>query len=137
MDAYFGGGDAKKLFEDAGIDSPSSQEKPDGSSSSTGEKEECLICFSEMESGDMIGMNCGHKFCKKCWNAALKTEIMGQEKGAKITCIAHNCSTLVDDDMVKNLIADDDIVISKYKELVINSFVQVLLIRNLNHICLV
>jgi len=37
-----------------------------------GDGEECAICFENMISGDMVKLNCGHKFCGECITTTLQ-----------------------------------------------------------------
>jgi ariadne-1 len=48
----------------------------------------------------MDGLECGHRFCKLCWGEYLKTKIMDEGMGLTISCAAHNCDILVDDNTV-------------------------------------
>jgi ariadne-1 len=72
----------------------------------------------------MYGMECGHRFCKRCWSEYLTTKIMEEGMGQTIACAAHNCPILVDDKTVTELVTDPKVKL-KYQHLITNSFVQV------------
>ena len=48
----------------------------------------------------MSGMDCGHQFCGGCWTEYLTTKIMDEGMGQTISCAAHGCDILVDDQTV-------------------------------------
>ena len=88
----------------------------------------CLECrtqtryrFSEQM---MTGIECSHLFCVSCWTEYLTTKIMDQGMGQTISCAAHSCEILVDDQTVMNLIKDSKVKI-KYQQLITKSFVEV------------
>lgn len=71
----------------------------------------------------MTGIACGHRFCKDCWTHYLTTKIMEEGQGQTISCAAHGCDILVDDQTVFNLITDS--VKLRYQQLITNSYVEV------------
>lgn len=46
------------------------------------------------------GLECGHKFCMQWWSKYLTTKIMEEGMGQTISCPAHGCDILVDDNTV-------------------------------------
>ena len=72
----------------------------------------------------MVANLCGHKFCRHCWSHYLTTKIMEEGQGPSISCAAHNCDILVNDETIFDLISDSK-VIFRYKQLITNSFVEV------------
>ncbi len=82
----------------------------------------CLICCSTKPISEMTGIECGHIFCRNCWQNYLTYKIMHEGIGQTIPCPAQ-CDILVDDKTVLNLIASSD-VRSKYQHLITNSFVE-------------
>jgi len=73
----------------------------------------------------MYGMQCGHRFCKKCWSKYLTRKIV--EEGTEgveptISCAFHNCPTLVDDKTVMELVSNPTVKL-KYQRLITTSFV--------------
>lgn len=84
---------------------------------------ECEICFLEIPSNNLTGLECGHKFCVNCWGKYLTTKIMDEGMGQTIACAAHNCEILVDDETVMKLVTDPKVKL-KYQHLITNSFVE-------------
>lgn len=50
------------------------------------------VCVQEM-----TGLECGHKFCAKCWAEYLTSKIIDEGMGQTISCAAFGCDILVDD----------------------------------------
>ncbi|PIO36835.1 hypothetical protein AB205_0033550, partial [Aquarana catesbeiana] len=69
------------------------------------------------------GLECGHKFCMQCWSEYLTTKIIEEGMGQTISCPAHGCDILVDDNTVMRLITDSKVKL-KYQHLITNSFVE-------------
>ena len=82
----------------------------------------CLICYSTKSTNEMAGLECGHIFCKTCWQYYLTIKIIDEGIGQTIPCPA-KCDILVDDRTVLNLIENLD-VRRKYQHLITNSFVE-------------
>lgn len=72
----------------------------------------------------MTGIECGHRFCTNCWTEYLTTKIIDEGMGQTISCAAHLCSILVDDQTVMRLITDAKVKL-KYQHLITKSFVEV------------
>lgn len=71
----------------------------------------------------MTGLECGHKFCTRCWNEYLTLKIIEEGVAQSIACAAHDCPILVDDQTAMRLIKDSKVKI-KYQHLITNSFVE-------------
>ena len=82
----------------------------------------CAICCSTKPSSEMTGIECGHTFCRNCWQNYLTYKIMHEGIGQTIPCPSQ-CDILVDDKTVLNLIISLE-VRSKYQHLITNSFVE-------------
>jgi ariadne-1 len=82
----------------------------------------CLICCTPRPSNDMTGLECGHSFCKNCWQNYLTYKIIHEGIGQTISCPSI-CDILVDDKTVLNLIEVPE-VRKKYQHLITNSFVE-------------
>jgi len=118
-------GDQEALFSEAHVVSPFKknikvQKFP--MKSMTG-MEECEICLMMMPPSMMTGLECGHRFCMKCWTEYLTTKIMEEGMGQTIACAAHGCDILVDDATVMRLITEPKVKL-KYQHLITNSFVE-------------
>jgi ariadne-1 len=123
MEVYFDG-DQEKLFKDARVINPF-RETSEATGIPSG-SEECTICLLSNSPSLMTGLQCGHRFCTKCWAEYLTTKITQEGMGESISCAAHNCEILVDDATVMRLISDAR-VRTKYQHLITNSFVEVIL----------
>lgn len=89
--------------------------------SNPGFKQPCPICC--MDSSHLIDMGCGHAFCHNCWMMYLSTKIMEEGQSGRITCAAHDCNMLVDDQTVMPLVTDPK-VRRRYQQLITNSYVE-------------
>ncbi|XP_064102136.1 E3 ubiquitin-protein ligase arih1-like [Macrobrachium nipponense] len=118
-------GDQEKLFLEAHVISPykGSCKAQKVSVKTSNGMEECEICFLNMPSAMMTGIECGHRFCTSCWTEYLTTKIIDEGMGQTISCAAHACSILVDDQTVMRLITDPKVKL-KYQHLITKSFVE-------------
>ncbi|KAG1680888.1 E3 ubiquitin-protein ligase arih1l [Nymphon striatum] len=129
MERYYDS-DQEALFKEAHVVSPyrrnsqKAQKKGAiGTRSNSFPTEECAICLMTLPSSMMTGIECGHLFCISCWTEYLTTKIIEEGMGQTITCAAHNCDILVDDQTVMRLITDTKVKL-KYQHLITNSFVE-------------
>lgn len=118
-------GNQDRLFKDAHIVNPfkassSSQALSKGTRS---RDFVCEICYLSCAESDMASLDCMHKFCKLCWREYLKTKIIDEGMGLTISCAAHKCDILVDDNTVMSLV-EEPAVKMKYQHLITNSFVE-------------
>jgi len=67
---------------------------------------------------------------KECWVNYLTTKIIEEGQGQKISCAAHGCDILVDDQTVITLITEPKVKL-RYQHLITNSFVEVFNIHKL------
>ncbi|KAL9954849.1 hypothetical protein ACROYT_G042432 [Oculina patagonica] len=70
---------------------------------------ECGICFMELQYNDSSLTSChtsltscGHKFCKSCWRAHLKTQI--EHGHTDLQCPGYECNSAVDDVTLMSLV---------------------------------
>ena len=71
----------------------------------------------------MVHTVCGHRFCKECLVNYLTVKIMQEGQGPTIPCASEGCDILVGDETIYESITDP-IVISRYQQLTIDSFVE-------------
>lgn len=122
-------GDQDRLFKEARIVNPfknnsrSSSEARSLSSRQKIKEFNCEICYLSFIENEMASLECLHKFCRDCWREYLKTKIIDEGMGLTISCAAHNCNILVDDNTVMSLV-EDSTVKMKYQHLITNSFVE-------------
>ncbi len=73
----------------------------------TGRKEDslgvCLICLSDEE---LMGEECGHKFCLPCWRDFLQGEV--RLKHSVIVCPGKDCSKVLDELTVIGYLEDEE-----------------------------
>ena len=104
------------MFSRAGLEPPR-QSIPAPSSSS-----DCDICCQSPE--DLIGLDCGHRYCSSCLSRYLTGKIMEQvDSGSSVQCPGHGCAAVVEDRMVEKVVTDPAVV-DKYWLLVTNIFVE-------------
>lgn len=74
-------------------------------------------------SQEVTGLQCGHKFCRSCWDGYLTTKIndFGEQT---IPCAQTNCNIMVEDAIIKKLVSNPNILL-KYNRLICNKFVKV------------
>ncbi|XP_008561029.1 E3 ubiquitin-protein ligase arih1 [Microplitis demolitor] len=87
------------------------------------ESEDCEICLVSLSCDLMTGMECGHRFCPDCWDSYLSTKIIEQGECQSITCPAHKCDIIVDDETAMNCIKNLNAK-TKYQHLITNSYVE-------------
>ncbi|XP_064400829.1 E3 ubiquitin-protein ligase arih1l-like [Halichondria panicea] len=133
MDRYYAG-DQQSLFKEAHLVYPpnrSKQPKPVnpkstaacGAAATPGQEYICDICFYQYALVDMPGLECGHSFCRACWNSYLEVMIMCLGQGQTIECPASDCKIVVDEETVLTLLREKTVK-AKYQHLITNSFVQ-------------
>lgn len=84
----------------------------------------CPICY--MDTGpdsSLVGLGCGHLFCRNCWRMYLSTKIMEEGQSGNITCAALDCDMLIDDQTVLPLVTDRRVKL-RYQQLITNSYVE-------------
>ncbi|XP_043933388.1 E3 ubiquitin-protein ligase ARIH1 isoform X2 [Protopterus annectens] len=123
MERYFDG-NLEKLFSECHVINPSkkSRTRPMSTRSSALDMP-CQICYLNYPNSYFTGLECGHKFCMQCWGEYLTTKIIEEGMGQTISCPAHGCDILVDDNTVMRLITDSKVKL-KYQHLITNSFVE-------------
>ncbi|XP_022667404.1 potential E3 ubiquitin-protein ligase ariadne-1-like isoform X1 [Varroa jacobsoni] len=116
-------GDQETLFQQAHIVYPFKGSALADKKQPSAAMEECEICLKRVPCSSMAALACDHRFCTDCWNYYLTTKIMEEGIGQTISCAAHGCDILVDDQTVMRLITDQKVKL-KYQHLITNSFVQ-------------
>uniref|UniRef100_A0A8C2BVD1 RBR-type E3 ubiquitin transferase n=1 Tax=Cyprinus carpio TaxID=7962 RepID=A0A8C2BVD1_CYPCA len=113
MERYFDG-NLDKLFTECHVINPSKNPKTRPMSTrSSSQDMPCQICYLNFPNSYFTGLECGHKFCMQCWGDYLTTKIIEEGMGQTISCPAHSCDILVDDNTIF------------YQHLITNSFVEV------------
>lgn len=89
---------------------------------SSNDSNECEICY-----GDIVAapdLECGHSFCRMCWNQYLTMKIVDEGRSQQLVCMKPRCNVAVNDDMILDIITDDEVRL-KYKYFMTKNFVQV------------
>ncbi|KFK40054.1 hypothetical protein AALP_AA3G324100 [Arabis alpina] len=90
------------LFSGAGLTVNENQRRV--SSFSRSSLMSCDICIEDVPGNQMTRMDCGHCFCNSCWAGHFTVRINeGQSK--RIRCMAHKCTAICDEDVVKTLVS--------------------------------
>ncbi|KAI4880848.1 hypothetical protein NFI96_010995 [Prochilodus magdalenae] len=123
MERYFDG-NLDKLFSECHVINPSKKSRTRlMNTRSSAQDMPCQICYLNYPNSYFTGLECGHKFCMQCWGDYLTTKIIEEGMGQTISCPAHSCDILVDDNTVMRLITDSKVKL-KYQHLITNSFVE-------------
>uniref|UniRef100_A0AC34FC49 RBR-type E3 ubiquitin transferase n=1 Tax=Panagrolaimus sp. ES5 TaxID=591445 RepID=A0AC34FC49_9BILA len=79
---------------------------------------DCYICF---DAKSIVGLQCGHLYCKECWGSYLSTRFR-EENEAFPSCIDPECKMIADDSSILKLLSSEA---EKrfYKKLVIKTVV--------------
>eukprot|EP01134_Creolimax_fragrantissima_P002290 CFRG2290T1 len=119
LEKYYERDTPDHIFRNAGIVDPSKSgmiTKPEGTV-------ECDICYENVMNSDIYGMGCNHYFCKDCWKQYLVGKIKDDGVVNNIECPASDCQILVDEFTITELLADELVVLEKYRLLVAKAFV--------------
>ncbi|CAI9116644.1 OLC1v1017842C1 [Oldenlandia corymbosa var. corymbosa] len=83
----------------------------------------CEICFDEVPSRDSTVMECGHHFCNNCWTEHFIVKI-NEGQSRRITCMAHKCYAICDEEIVRNLVSlrDPDLA-EKFDRFLLESYI--------------
>lgn len=82
----------------------------------------CDICMEDgLPSRNMTRMECGHCFCNDCWKEHFTVRIHeGESK--RITCMAHKCNAVCDEDVVRKLVSLE--LAEKFDRFLVESYVE-------------
>ena len=78
----------------------------------------CDLCTDEIKLKKEVKNNtlpCGHLFCDDCYLNYLQDKIKNNKVG-KITCMQHKCPHEFDDNFIISHLANDEVLINKYKK---------------------
>ncbi|XP_003382988.1 PREDICTED: E3 ubiquitin-protein ligase arih1-like [Amphimedon queenslandica] len=134
MERYYAG-DQEALFREAHLIHPKKRNPNPvivvraqststcGAAASSKQEYICDICMMSYSTDHMMGLECGHLFCRPCWNNYLTVMVMSQGRAQTLSCPATSCDIVVDEATVLELLTDGE-VRKKYQYLITNSFVQ-------------
>ncbi|XP_070497948.1 E3 ubiquitin-protein ligase ariadne-1-like [Chironomus tepperi] len=80
----------------------------------------CQICLEA--DNELLRISCGHGFCKQCWQQYLALKIIEEGCGDGISCPAHKCHYLLDENMIISTLTNQN-VRDRYKFLLCNNYI--------------
>ncbi|KAL2471794.1 putative E3 ubiquitin-protein ligase ARI1 [Abeliophyllum distichum] len=84
----------------------------------------CQICFEEFPANETTAVNCGHCFCNDCW-AEYFTVKINEGQSRRITCMAHKCNAICDEEKIRNLVsARDPRLAEKFDRFLLESYIE-------------
>lgn len=86
-------------------------------------KKECLICYDEdgFDSAEMLGMPCGHEFCRECWRGFAECSLQSGPLCIRQTCPQAGCGEIVTEEEVREAAPD---LLGKFEAYQLRSFVE-------------
>ncbi|KRY35967.1 protein ariadne-1 [Trichinella spiralis] len=129
MERFYDSPDPHKLFEEAGIADPRVTDTPKsdkpGTSVTTGSSDKlmCEICLHTFTYFGMIGLQCKHFYCTRCWTQYLTSKIMDEGVSQGIKCAGFPCNVLVDDSTIMKLVREER-VRARYNYLIVKTFIE-------------
>lgn len=84
----------------------------------------CHVCMEDVRCNEATQMDCQHSFCNNCWTEHFVLRIMeGQSR--RIRCMAHNCNTVCDESVIKNLVSKrDQGLAEKFDRFLLESYIE-------------
>ncbi|CDP07582.1 unnamed protein product [Coffea canephora] len=109
------------LYSAAGLSVRSSE---DLNSSQSSDEVTCQICFEDVHANESTIMDCGHCFCNNCWTEHFIVKI-NEGQSRRITCMAHECYAICDEENVRNLVSGrDPHVAEKFGRFLLESYIE-------------
>lgn len=88
----------------------------------TTKKMTCGICMEDdIPSNVMTRMECGHSYCNDCWKGHFTVKI-NEGRSKMITCMAHKCNAICDEDVVRKLVKPE--LAEKFDRYLVESYVE-------------
>ena len=82
----------------------------------------CLICYTKIEEGNEISLNCNHKFCQDCFTQYLKEKLNDQLTLLSTTCPLLGCNYIVTSNIFSKCFKDDSNSLRIYNKCIIRNF---------------
>ena len=82
----------------------------------------CLICYTEIEKGNEISLNCNHKFCQECFTQYLKEKLNDQLTLLSTTCPLLGCNYIVTSNIFSECLKNDSNSLKIYNKCLIRNF---------------
>ena len=84
----------------------------------------CPICYTDIEPGDGISLECKHLFCSDCFSRYLKQKIVDQLTLLATPCPLSGCNYLVTHDIFEKLLKNDKESLKIYNKCLIRNFTE-------------
>ncbi|KAI9216388.1 hypothetical protein BC828DRAFT_393664 [Blastocladiella britannica] len=81
----------------------------------------CEVCCDDDPATESIALSCGHRFCLDCYRRYLTSKIMDDGESRRISCMARDCSLVVDQVTVRELASPEEF--AKYQSLLLRTYV--------------
>ena len=84
----------------------------------------CLVCYTEIEDGDEISLECKHPFCSDCFKNYLKQKLKDQLTLLSTPCPLSGCNYIVTHDIFDKCFKDDSDSLKIYNKCLIRNFTE-------------
>ena len=84
----------------------------------------CLICYTEIEEGDQVSLECEHPFCSECFTSYLKQKTTDQLTLLSTHCPLGQCNYIVSHEYFTKLLANDKEALNAYNKCLIRNFTE-------------
>ena len=88
------------------------------------EPNSCLICYTEIDKGDEISLECNHKFCSDCFKCYLKQKSLDQLTLLSTHCPLGGCNYIVTSDIFQKCFKNDKDALQVYNKCLIRNFTE-------------
>eukprot|EP00980_Cylindrotheca_fusiformis_P031038 scaffold25736_cov117-Cylindrotheca_fusiformis.AAC.7 len=83
----------------------------------------CGICYDTIMKSDTFSLDCGHVFCKECWQSFMESALSQQSIDAiRLTCPQHDCNLRL---LPQHMEALDCGIHTEWKKALLNAFVDI------------
>ena len=83
----------------------------------------CKICYDVFPYGETVGLACGHRFCRECWQPYLKYKVMEGSTCIFTTCPMKDCSEIVPEIKFQQILSKE--INAKYQKFLVESYVDI------------
>lgn len=91
-----------------------------------------LLIYIWSHTQAMCGLECGHYFCKECWDSYLKVMVMCEGRSQTIQCPASHCTIIVDEATVLEMLREPEVCYT-HNDLIVNILLYTRYERNINY----
>lgn len=84
----------------------------------------CLVCYTDYDESSLFSLQCGHRYCKDCWNQYLTGKIAEEGLTDQLLCMDPKCKLSVPDEIIMDIVLDPSVK-TKYEYFMTRNFVEV------------